>query len=211
MFITKQDSTVLRDSLLQPYLGWIFGTNLLGSIVHILSLPPSAGEATRGYLHGHLLIDFVGQHGPTSKLQLLALDSLLLILQLALLPVLSEIKKLERWEARTAQSRPIPEQELTQTMDAEERGVLEDGPLRVESTGPVQGDSHIVRAREQRDGMYSGQFLLGSFWLFDITKWQHQKNGRRPLTGPSFTLSSAISRDMRQGGQRYTLNMPLHG
>lgn len=38
-----------------------FGTFLLGFIPHLLFSLPSAGEPTHGYLHGGLVIDFIGQ------------------------------------------------------------------------------------------------------------------------------------------------------
>ena len=49
------DLPVRRAALL------LFGTFLLGFIPHLLFLLPSAGEPTQGYLHGSLLIDFIGQ------------------------------------------------------------------------------------------------------------------------------------------------------
>ena len=39
----------------------LFGPFLLGFIPHLLFSLPSAGEPTQGYLHGSLLIDFIGQ------------------------------------------------------------------------------------------------------------------------------------------------------
>lgn len=66
----------------RPYIGAILGTNMLCIILHALLSAPSAGEATRGYLHGGLAMDFIGQKGPTSKLHLLLLDLAVLLLQL---------------------------------------------------------------------------------------------------------------------------------
>jgi len=211
IYLTKQDSTGSTDSPLGPYLGWIFGTNLLCSIIHILALPSSAGEATRSYLHGHFFIDFVGQYGPSSKIHLLALDGLILILQLALLSVALESKMLESRESRMQQHPQTFESAQTQTLDTEERGLLEDDPIGEELNPLVQWESRSDRARRQGDGLYSGQILLGTFWLFDIAKWQRGKHGRQIFTGPSLTLSSAISRDMRQDRGRYTLNTPFRG
>lgn len=70
-----------------PCIGAIFGANILCALLHIFLARPEAGEAERGYLHGGLLIDFVGQHGPTSKIRLLAFDVLVLALQLLTLAV----------------------------------------------------------------------------------------------------------------------------
>jgi hypothetical protein len=42
----------------------LFGTFVLGFIPHLLFSVPTAGEPTQGYLHGGLLIDFIGQRTP---------------------------------------------------------------------------------------------------------------------------------------------------
>ncbi|EME79171.1 uncharacterized protein MYCFIDRAFT_90088 [Pseudocercospora fijiensis CIRAD86] len=65
-----------------PIIGTIFGTTLLCIIMHLYNSPPSAGEATRGYLHGGLAMDFIGQKGPSSKVHLILLDLLVLLVQL---------------------------------------------------------------------------------------------------------------------------------
>src|SRR5208282_3632770 len=49
------DLPVRRAALL------LFGNFLLGFIPHLLFSLPSAGEPTQGYLHGGVLIDFIGQ------------------------------------------------------------------------------------------------------------------------------------------------------
>ena len=49
------DLPVQRATLL------LFGTFFLGFLSHLLFSVPSAGEPTQGYLHGGLLIDFIGQ------------------------------------------------------------------------------------------------------------------------------------------------------
>ncbi len=80
-----------------PYIGGIVGTNVLGALLHVfLARPEAGGEVTRGYLHGGgLLIDFVGQEGPTSKLRLVALDLLVLFLQLLALAATVERQALK--------------------------------------------------------------------------------------------------------------------
>lgn len=56
--------------------------NVLCLILHLYRKQPEAGEALRGYLHGGLLLDFIGQHGPTSKWHLFGMDIFLALLQL---------------------------------------------------------------------------------------------------------------------------------
>jgi hypothetical protein len=38
-----------------------FGTAAVSLLWHVLASAPSAGELTNGYLHGGLLIDFIGE------------------------------------------------------------------------------------------------------------------------------------------------------
>jgi hypothetical protein len=45
----------------------LFGSFLLGFIPHLFFSIPSAGEPTQGYLHGGLLIDFIGQRNSREK------------------------------------------------------------------------------------------------------------------------------------------------
>src|SRR5271154_7042735 len=88
------DLPVKRAALL------LFGSFLLGFLPHLLFSAPSAGEPTQGYLHGGLLIDFIGQRkpsqkknvglmvgGPTSRLRLLFVDVVILMLQLTMLAI----------------------------------------------------------------------------------------------------------------------------
>ena len=68
-----------------PYIGAVFSSNFFCILLHVLIAPPAAGEASRGYLHGGILIDFVGQASPVGRWKLLALDLLCLVLQLVMM------------------------------------------------------------------------------------------------------------------------------
>ncbi|PYH47935.1 DSC4 family protein [Aspergillus saccharolyticus JOP 1030-1] len=74
----------------QPYVGAIFLSNLFCMLCHTLFAPPGAGEETRGYVHGGLLIDFVGQKAPVPRLRLLFFDVLVLALDLLMLALVVE-------------------------------------------------------------------------------------------------------------------------
>lgn len=82
LLLTPKPSIFPEPPQNRPYIGMIMGANLLCLVLHMYSSPLSAGEATRGYLHGGLAMDFIGQQGPTSKLHLVALDALIVSLQL---------------------------------------------------------------------------------------------------------------------------------
>lgn len=105
----------------RPYIGIIFGNNVFCILLHLLFRPPAAGEATRGYLLGGLLIDFVGQESPVSRWRLLVLDALVLALQVLILVVTVERKKL------AVESGDVVVEEVEETRqdhDSEERGML---------------------------------------------------------------------------------------
>ncbi|KAK5131407.1 hypothetical protein LTR08_000943 [Meristemomyces frigidus] len=112
----------------RPYIGAIFGANLLCLFLHALFAASSAGEATRGYLHGGLAIDFIGQKGPSSKTHLLLLDLLVLVLQLYHLSAHITRQKLRDTDATavsvtTTSGRSYTAPAPSQDVDSEERGI----------------------------------------------------------------------------------------
>ncbi|KAJ9656442.1 hypothetical protein H2201_008533 [Coniosporium apollinis] len=128
----------------RPYIGAIVGSNVLCLLLHLFLAAPTAGEATRGYLHGGLMIDFIGQQGPTSKLHLAILDVMILLLQLVTLATYLKRQNLKRTlptpsptapqDAHAAEPLPQPSPDSAATIpsppavaqdhDAEEQGIL---------------------------------------------------------------------------------------
>ena len=115
----------------------ILAPNLACLFLHLVTSLPQASEASRGYLHGGVLVDFVGQQPPASKLGYLVLDILVLGLQCFMLAVSMEkdrVKKIirpprgpaSRGNAGASAASPVP---TDQDLDAEERGVLRDAPM----------------------------------------------------------------------------------
>jgi hypothetical protein len=100
--------------------------------LHIIASLPQASEASRGYLHGGILIDFVGQKAPTSKFSLLLLDVVVLGLQCFMLAVSMENDKIRKiikppqQDGGTTQTTTDAPTNTRQDHDAEERGVLRD-------------------------------------------------------------------------------------
>lgn len=88
--------------------------NVICLVLHLYRKQPQAGEALRGYLHGGLLLDFIGQRGPTSKWQLMLMDILLTCLQLVAFGLGLQRKDMDK------------SREVTPDHDAEERGQLSD-------------------------------------------------------------------------------------
>ncbi|KAL0938954.1 DUF1746-domain-containing protein [Colletotrichum truncatum] len=165
----------------------VFVPNLLCILLHTFAALPTAGEAARGYLHGGVIVDFIGQRPPTSRLTFLAFDLVVLAVQCLMLAVHSEREKLRPivrpvllrlphvLEAQNAAA-------STQDHDAEERGVLRDGPglefegadsvemQSLRSNGDAEPSNNAERSREssrlsrRRSSFHSAT----SMQLFDV-------------------------------------------
>jgi hypothetical protein len=124
----KTDDTVLIVP--NYHVSAILAPNLLCMFLHLVSSPPEASEASRGYLHGGILIDFIGQKAPSSRFTLVLLDAVVLALQCFMITV-----NMEKGRIRNVikPSPANPNSGITgavsatsQDHDAEERGVLRD-------------------------------------------------------------------------------------
>ncbi|OTA64513.1 DUF1746-domain-containing protein [Hypoxylon sp. EC38] len=111
----------------------IVGPNIFCALMHLVSSLPQAGEASRGYLHGGILFDFIGQKPPSSKFTLLLLDILIFGLQCFMLTVNMEKERVRKVvrpiRPLDAPEGTTPENTTGQDYDAEERGVLRDAPI----------------------------------------------------------------------------------
>ena len=183
VYIMPKPKGFPEQNVPQPYVGGVIGTNIICIIFHIFNSPPEAGEATRGYLHGSLILDFIGQQGPTSKLRLLLLDVLILVLQFMALATIHERNELD--------ARKTPDESTTSTTigtnnqdhDAEERGEvrgtsigsdaieLQDlgdnrlGTAMQGPEGPAQNHTFAIS-----DNIASGQAIIGDFLLLDSAR-----------------------------------------
>ncbi|KAF8456248.1 hypothetical protein BGX38DRAFT_1163496 [Terfezia claveryi] len=101
----------------------LFGWTIFNLLIHILGSAPEAGEASGGWLHGGLIIDFIGQEGPISKVRLAITDVTILLLQLVILA--ATIAKLGLLEGVTEGRRrggDEVEGDRSHDLDSEERG-----------------------------------------------------------------------------------------
>ncbi len=115
----------------------------------------------RGYLHGGVIIDLIGQKGPTSKFHLLLLDLLVLGLQCFMLAVHVEKERLSAvLSAFTAPSATaatastdVPREEVvaTQSLDTDERGEIREGIVTID------GDTELQSMISQHDGPTSSR------------------------------------------------------
>ena len=137
MFLTPKPAFLPPAPQKRPYLGAIFAPNIICILLHILTAHSSAGEETRGYLHGGVILDLIGQRGPTSKLHLVILDILVLGMQCVMLSVvlekerivklLADLKGGVRVETVSTEESSQADSRDVQDVDAEERGVLRHG------------------------------------------------------------------------------------
>jgi hypothetical protein len=127
MFLTPKPKFVPPTAKHRPYLGALIGGNLICTLLHIFTHRPEAGELTRGYLHGGIIIDFIGQRGPTSKMHLVVMDLLVMALQCFMLAVhVEETRLKEVLSAPESFIAPTTTANISQDHDAEERGVTRD-------------------------------------------------------------------------------------
>lgn len=182
-----------------PLILFSFGVNML---LHQTYPAPAAGEDTRGYLHGGLMIDFIGQQGPTSKWRLAAMDVGILLLQLVMVSVHVKRRNLKKKLAKlsagststtnteratsdesvdTAQVPASDSAAREQDADDEERGVLRrTDTLSDIGIDPAEEDTLLssssdVGQPDALDFLTSGQCTIGEFSLVD-TLLQENRN-----------------------------------
>jgi len=168
---------------------FIFASNALVLFLHATSPAPEAGEAARGYLHGGVFIDFVGERGPVSQVKLALLDCLVWILQLIVMVVVADRGKLKSaiegpvWAGAGPRSGEVEREESTrQDLDAEEQG-------RRRSLEMMEGEEGIemqpLRDEEERtpwrtyhhlDTFYTGQYAIIDIHLVDAIRHGWRRN-----------------------------------
>jgi hypothetical protein len=218
VYLMPKPKIFSEQNIPQPYVGGILGTNILCIIFHLINSPPNAGEATRGYLHGSLLLDFVGQLGPTSKIRLFLLDVIILLLQLIALAANSEKKELDN---KKASDEAYPNTESNnQDHDAEERGEVRGtsvGPEAIEVQELSDSAATIMQESEESrqthtftisDNIASGQAIIGEFFLVDSVRhqysvYQKSRNQQQPANNEEANsdFASIIGSRLRQAEQ----------
>ncbi len=103
--------------------------NLISILTHFFNAQPAGSKALRGFLHGGLICDFVGELGPISRTRLLLLDTLIIGLQLGYLAVSYEVEAIKSIDS--GDNTTIP-----QDIEAEEAGIRREEQDNL----PVQND-----------------------------------------------------------------------
>ncbi|KAF3045700.1 hypothetical protein E8E12_011343 [Didymella heteroderae] len=190
----------------RPFLPVVAGLFAVNFLLHMLYPAPAAGEDTRGYLHGGLMIDFIGQQGPTSKWKLGGLDLCVLVLQLVMVSAHVKRRDLKKQlsqitageasgsaadtttsEAAAENTTPSPVITLNavrgQDADDEERGVLRRTDTMSDiGAEPEDRDSLLQSTAETGhvdalDLLTSGQCVILSAGVVD-TIWHENENYR---------------------------------
>ncbi|KAF2140892.1 uncharacterized protein K452DRAFT_309355 [Aplosporella prunicola CBS 121167] len=218
----------------RPFIYPICGSNLICLFLHLWFPPPTAGETTKGYLHGGLLIDWIGQQGPTSKFHLLLLDLLILALQLVMLSAYLKSYKLKKNKeptetntgARTAgAARGTTAARPRQDVDSEERGILRRSSSLSDlqdRTPPSERDELLNDTRSlgssslaaTLDTLESGQAVVADLYVADTVREQVNMlfNGEY-MTRDATTTSSERRRELlaRLGRRRFAFTARLGG
>lgn len=210
-----------EHSLDSPVLGAFLGSNILCFLLHVFLAQPSASEATRGYLHGGLAMDFIGQQGPSSKVLLVFLDFVVLLLQLVHLAAGMTRRRLSEKPAAadSVQSAPaVPA--ASQDLDSEERGVRrsdeqQDVEMQVLNAAGARSDVHTdhadVESNSEResllantsprtdthifDAFHSGQIVLADLNVVRSAREQLQlsRAGETGSTGPQRNIRAELA------------------
>ena len=174
----------------------------------------------RGYLHGGLLIDFVGQLGPTSKIKLVSFDCLTLALQLVILAVFMERAALKRelvsrsTSGDTTGNTEAVDITTGQDHDSEEQGILRSDPNAMEDIElqPLGSSANQEQGGEieERDGLlaelsqpqignpnvhpfevfHTGQYVIANLHIIETIRAQR---GRYDAASSESSTSSSTS------------------
>jgi len=200
VFLTPKPPYLPPVPAQRPYIGAFVGTNTICILFHLFTSLPQAGEITRGYLHGGLILDFIGQKASDSRLRLVLMDLLIMGLQCFMLAVEIERLRLKDILSQANNSNSDDQTRTTQTNqqdhDAEERGVMgdsidESGDIEMQSMRHPRGveddedDEHnqlLAEPRETEDVVdnnrhaldvfFSGQAIVGDFHVLHTLRMQ---------------------------------------
>jgi hypothetical protein len=170
-------------------------------------------------MHGGLLLDFIGQVGPSSKIRLVLLDLGILMLQLVALAATVKRRGLKQGKSvgTSGEAAGSEEAGTRQDHDAEERGVLRQpaSPSPSHDVAEASAEHSIPRSRPSSrtwamaDLLASGQTVIAELYIWDTLRDQHNAYANRTLSSPS--AASALSPELAAAlrTQRWQLNVPF--
>lgn len=209
MYLTPKPEDFLRlMPAPRPQMYTIFGSNIICMLIHLVFALPEASETMRGYLHGGVIIDFIGQKAPTSRFGLLLLDCTILVLQCVMCAVWLEKDRLKKIEttlrsvaagqfpkgAGAGAAQPaMPSAALdvmtgaltsSQDLDSEERGVLREDPLGPNETDDIEMRP-LMRDQGAADVEHGGQTRILEARYQRILRAMGGSSSTGPDTRPS--------------------------
>ncbi|EEQ88527.1 hypothetical protein RJZ56_000273 [Blastomyces dermatitidis] len=210
IFFTPKAGPLPETSTNAPPIVTVFLSNIACMILHYVSSAPMAGEASRGYLHGGLFIDFIGQKGPISKFRLFLFDLLIFGIQLIMMCVILEKDRTKQLARPTDAANRTPN---LQDHDSEERGVApedthlpgsaddiemqdlpslerasaEESRTRLLEFEDERETSALVGDRHPRDAFISAQAVIADINIFQALRDQWN---RAPQTNASRSTDS---------------------
>ncbi|ODH46157.1 hypothetical protein GX48_07763 [Paracoccidioides brasiliensis] len=143
IFFTPKAGQLPESSTNEPSIVAVFASNIFCILFHYISSSPTAHETSRGYFHGGLFIDFIGQKGPISKFRLFLLDLLILAMQIIMLCVILEKERTKLLSKAPEIANSTPN---LQDHDSEERGML-----REDEHLPGMSDETTTESIEMRE------------------------------------------------------------
>lgn len=171
-------------------------------------------------MHGSLMLDFIGQKGPTSKLHLAILDFVVLLMQAVALTAHVKKRQISPKSRSGRDTRNVVTEleESTQDHDAEERGILrrdaspstsrpgteQEVPLLSEEDSAAQM-RRFHRHMRHVDQLYSGQAVVAELLVLDAMWEQHKlymEAAKNATLIPFFSSDSG-------GRARWRLNIPF--
>ncbi|KAH7163305.1 hypothetical protein B0J13DRAFT_634551 [Dactylonectria estremocensis] len=159
MYLTpKDDSFPFVMPATRMHVMLVVIPNVLCMLLHLFCSLPVGPDYHRGYMHGGLVIDFVGQKPSTSRLYYILVDVAILLVQCLMLTVHTER---ERLRVMLKTFRPLASNLAQQAMsipsiedlDAEERGVSREmsGVISMDETNDIELQP-LRRASDAGDG-----------------------------------------------------------
>ena len=207
-------------------------------IIHNFFAQPEADETTRGYLHGGILIDFIGQKAPVPLTRLFFLDLLVMFLNFVMLGLIVErVKVAESRDTTTAATTTTATATTTQAQDHdhEERGLLnretvsgaqstnDDNETREQASQPPSEEelerNRLLADPEENGGGHtnhqhaldeysSGEAVIVRMGLFDVIRDQWRYRPSPVRRPNSFAPSDQTATFLRE---RFGLQVGANG
>lgn len=134
VLLTPKPPTFVQPPDQQPFVSAVLVMNTICIILHLWLNPATGTEGTRGYLHGGMAMDFIGQKGPAGRFTLVLFDLLVMTLQMVHVTAHVTRKRLKDGVPAAGaqdQGQPAPAAPSRgQDLDNEERGVRHSDELQ---------------------------------------------------------------------------------